>query len=195
VETDADLYSLDYHRKIELEETPMAERLAQYIKNRFDPVHATDYGCSTGIYVRELIAQGIDAMGFDNSQAAIDHCVCPNIEQVDITDSSAVGLRYADLGLCIEVAEHIPERNADDLMRFLLRHTKHWLIFSAAVPGQGGVGHVNCQPRDYWITKFEKRGWVVDLVETCAMVETMACGYHLGWFVNNAMVLRPIRRG
>lgn len=199
METNADpVYDLEYHRKIEAEEGPQAERLALHLKERFsdpDPLitRVTDFGCSTGVYVRELAHVGFQAIGIEYSEDAVKHAVCPFVEWGDITESYD-GIGICELGLCIEVAEHIPEDRSDDLIRFLIRHTKRWLVFSAAIPGQGGVGHVNCQTKTYWISKFEKRGWIVDHVETDKMISYMKNGYHMGWMIQNAMVLRPIRR-
>ncbi len=33
------------------------------------------------------------------------------------------------------------------------------MLFSAAIPCQGGFDHINEQPQDYWIEKFKKRGF------------------------------------
>ena len=65
------------------------------------------------------------------------------------------------------------------------------VIFSAAVPGQGGIGHINCRPKIDWIKRFHQLGWVVDLDATNHLLSYMRQGYHMGWFVNNAMVLIP----
>jgi hypothetical protein len=35
------------------------------------------------------------------------------------------------------------------------------VVFSAAVVGQEGIGHINCQPHEYWHGKFEERGYVM----------------------------------
>jgi hypothetical protein len=191
-----ELYTSDYHKKIEIEESPQAERLAQWITDvcQLDQLaKVTDFGCSTGIYIRALRARGILASGVENSRAALDNKVCEHVEMGDITTHCEI--RWAcDGGLCIEVAEHIDPASSDDVIRCLVRHTRKWLIFSAAVPGQGGVGHINCQPKDYWIEKFEKRGWVVDHIKTLSLLKFMGAGYHLGWFIQNAMFLRPLRR-
>jgi len=34
------------------------------------------------------------------------------------------------------------------------------VLFSAALPGQGGVGHINEQPLSYWRSLFAKHGYV-----------------------------------
>lgn len=55
--------------------------------------------------------------------------------------------------MCLEVAEHIPEGKADNLVK-LITSSAPLALFSAAIPGQGGVRHVNEQYPSYWIAKF-----------------------------------------
>ena len=61
--------------------------------------------------------------------------------------------------MSIEVAEHLPESAADGFCR-TLASASDYLLFSAAIPGQGGVGHFNEQPLPYWVDKFWKLGFV-----------------------------------
>ena len=49
-----------------------------------------------------------------------------------------------DLALCLEVAEHIPSWHSGKLLTMLAGARR--LVFSAAVPNQGGQLHVNEQP-------------------------------------------------
>lgn len=63
-----------------------------------------------------------------------------------------------DVVMCIEVAEHLPESAADTLCDTIAKHVRRYLLFTAAPPGQRGRGHVNCQPPEYWMEKFEDRG-------------------------------------
>jgi SAM-dependent methyltransferase len=66
--------------------------------------------------------------------------------------------RFFDLVLCVEVGEHLPEASADTLVDTIVRHAGD-IVFGAAVPGQEGVGHINCQPHEYWHAKFAERGY------------------------------------
>lgn len=66
--------------------------------------------------------------------------------------------RYFDLVLCLETGEHLPEEASDTLVDTLVRHAGD-IVFSAAVPGQEGAGHINCQPHEYWHAKFAARGF------------------------------------
>ena len=65
--------------------------------------------------------------------------------------------RY-DLAVCLEVAEHLPESSASDLVRTLTTLAPI-VLFSAAIPGQGGVGHINERWPSYWKSRFEEHGF------------------------------------
>jgi hypothetical protein len=63
-------------------------------------------------------------------------------------------------------------------------------VWTAARPGQGGVGHVNCRPRDYWAQKFVEAGLVVDQEATSDSIAYCKRGYHMGWFTQNLICFR-----
>lgn len=65
-----------------------------------------------------------------------------------------------DLAVCLEVAEHLPADRAEDLVAGLCAIAP-CVVFSAAIPGQGGHGHVNEQPPGYWSAMFEGYGFEV----------------------------------
>jgi hypothetical protein len=65
-----------------------------------------------------------------------------------------------DVALCLEVAEHVDAKHAKHLIRELCRVSRA-VVWSAAIPGQGGDGHVNEQPPSYWNMLFEQRGWTL----------------------------------
>ena len=66
--------------------------------------------------------------------------------------------RY-DLALSLEVAEHLPAASADVFVDSLTA-LSDFVVFSAAIPGQGGRHHINEQWLEYWLERFEKRGYV-----------------------------------
>jgi hypothetical protein len=75
----------------------------------------------------------------------------------DLTTPLYLG-RAFNLVLCLEVGEHLPEASADTLVDNIVYHGGD-IVFSAAVPGQEGVGHINCQPHEYWHAKFAEHGY------------------------------------
>jgi hypothetical protein len=63
-----------------------------------------------------------------------------------------------EVAVCLEVAEHLDPAVSDNLVRFLCTQAKV-VVFSAAVPGQGGDAHINCQPREAWHERFTQQGF------------------------------------
>ncbi len=63
-----------------------------------------------------------------------------------------------DCILCIEVLEHFHENRALEILDFICKNT-NLVLFSAAIPGQNGVGHINCQRHSYWHQQFKSKGF------------------------------------
>ena len=76
----------------------------------------------------------------------------------DLSRPFRLGRRF-DLVQSLEVAEHIPPAQAEIFVDHLAAHGDV-ILFSAAVPGQGGEFHVNEQPYEYWRQKFAARGFL-----------------------------------
>jgi SAM-dependent methyltransferase len=124
------------------------------------PSSVLDVGCGRGIWLaawsRQATARvlGIDGDYVARSSLAIDpSCFLSR----DISKPFDLQERF-ELVQCLEVAEHVPNESADTLIDNLVRHGDV-ILFSAAVPGQGGEFHVNEQPYEYWRAKFNARGY------------------------------------
>lgn len=141
-----------------------------------------DVGCGPGVYVDALRAAGFTVDGIDPDSS------CP-LERVSVFDHEFNNYCGYDVCLCLEVAEHINPELADLFVQKLVR-TAPTIIFSAALPGQGGHGHINCQPREYWAHKFGCCNYVYDAEATNRLCDFMRSGYHMGWFVNNVQIFR-----
>jgi len=66
--------------------------------------------------------------------------------------------RKFDLCLCLEVAEHLNQDRAEALVEMLCGLSDQ-VLFSAAIPFQGGVGHVNEQWQSWWGELFKRNGF------------------------------------
>ena len=186
------MYDRDFHMSIENNEAPQADRLGKYIATYISPRAFVDFGCSTGLYLREvqLNLPLIPTIGYEFSREAVDHALCKHIYQVDLTQDLGTVKTPNTLGLCLEVLEHIDDAHWKPVLKNIVKSCDK-VIFSAAVPGQGGTGHINCRPKIDWIKRFHELGWVVDLDASVHLLNYMNEGYHMGWFANNAMVLIP----
>lgn len=127
---------------------------------------AADVGCGAGAWLRALHDAGVaDVDGYDGGYVdrAMLRVAPERFHAVDLRDAPALPRRY-DLALSLEVAEHLPPDCADGFVAMLTRAAPV-VAFSAAIPGQGGVGHLNERWQDHWRGLFATRGYrPVDLV-------------------------------
>jgi len=182
------------HEKIEKEEAPQALRLARWIKRNFDPNNIIDIGCSTGFYLypfRNRRTLGIDYNSKEKHGKIFRNKKYSEIEMLNFDLSKSISefkFERFDVGLCLEVAEHIDEKFENILIDNIVSLCRV-LIFSAAVPGQGGDGHINLKHQPYWLKHFEVRGMFYDAAETIALRQYMLQGAHMGWFTNNMFIV------
>jgi 2-polyprenyl-3-methyl-5-hydroxy-6-metoxy-1,4-benzoquinol methylase len=167
------------------EEKPFADRLATWTKNVLQPKRVVDLGCGPGMYVTSLREAGVQAFGYDIDERAKDrlHLGVHHTSMFEVNDP-------ADVVFCIEVAEHIPDTLEGEVVKAMSRNTLPGgtLVWSAAHPGQGGVGHINCRPKEHWSALLQKEGLRRDYDREEQMKSWIRTGYHMGWFTMNAMV-------
>ena len=70
-------------------------------------------------------------------------CVHLGVEQLtyDIFTSHNKHMPVYDMTMSVEVAEHIPLRLQPKMVDWLIDHSRTWIVFTAAHPGQPGEGH------------------------------------------------------
>ena len=90
--------------------------------------------------------------------------------------------------MCIEVAEHIDSEFEDQVVEKVVSTVGKTLIWTAAVPGQGGIGHINCKNKEEWSEKIVKAGLTRNYEKEKELIEYISQGYHMGWFKSNVMV-------
>lgn len=127
------------------------------------PASVVDVGCGEGHLLDAFGGLGVTKrLGIDGPWVAIDRSHergFADFAQDEQYPAGLDGLPF-DLVCCLEVAEHVPEARAEQFVDWLLA-LGSLLVFSAAVPGQGGEGHVNEQWPGYWADKFRRRGVAV----------------------------------
>ena len=129
------------------------------LHERFQPQSVVDLGCGGGQWAAAFLALGTpDVIGIDGPWVPAEALVLPEdrFEVRDLSDPQPLA-RTFDLALCLEVAEHLPHDVAPRLVHLLARAAPV-VVFSAAIPGQGGDGHVNEQPASYWADLFAAEG-------------------------------------
>lgn len=126
----------------------------------YRPDSIVDIGCGVGSWLAAAEEFGVSRLfGVDGDWVSKDQLMSQSIQFENMNfEVSNTSLPRAELAICVEVAEHISEKNSDNFIR-LFCEAADTLIFSAAIPGQGGLGHVNEQPQSYWRKKIEARGF------------------------------------
>jgi glycosyltransferase involved in cell wall biosynthesis len=177
---------IDYEQ-VALEERPFANRLATWIKEVINPNDVIDIGCGPGTYTYAMTDIGVNCIGID-----IDPRI-DNEENLFVEDLLRLNGKYQKpLVVCLEVAEHIDPQYSDQIAKQIYDclSPNGILIWTAAQPGQGGVGHINCRPKQYWCDKFKNLGLIheLDLQNKC--LEYCFDGYFMRWFTNNLLCFR-----
>ena len=121
---------------------------------------AIDVGCGVGTWLSVLKKMGVKKIcGMDGNWVSKEYLVIPkdSFFTQDL-ENFRIENNY-DLAVSLEVAEHISSDNANSFTRELAQ-CSDFILFSAATPGQGGVGHINEQWTGYWSSQFTKHGFI-----------------------------------
>ena len=132
------------------------------VKHLLRPTSVIDVGCGRGAWLRAFQELGVSTIcGLDGEYVDRAKLLIPPecFTCTDLSKPFNVEGHY-DLGICLEVAEHLPEEMASILVRNLVDAAPA-VLFSAAAPGQGGTHHINEQMPAYWRALFRRHGYVL----------------------------------
>lgn len=155
-------YDTKYFKNRQEGSARSAELVIPVIKSLLTTSSVLEVGCGTGSWLRVWKANGLsDVHGVDGEwvnkeQLEID---VDEFTSHDLTKPLDLKKKF-DLVSSLEVAEHIEEKYADIFIESLIRHSET-VLFSAAIPYQGGTDHFNEQWLDYWQAKFSDRGYTL----------------------------------
>lgn len=126
----------------------------------FKPESILDVGCGTGTWLKVFKDSGVSNIyGIDGANVNPDQLLISESEFIekDLREQFSLGKTF-DLVLSLEVAEHLPEAVSTIFVESLCRHGVT-ILFSAAIPRQGGQNHLNEQWPEYWAAKFKQFGF------------------------------------
>lgn len=156
-----------------------SERLAKILTNNIRGL-VYDVGCGRGDYVNHFNASGVSCIGIEGTDFDNGNMVW------DLTVPFGSSMTKGTV-VCLEVAEHIPQKYESVFLDNLQSLTSKYLFMSWAIKGQGGHGHVNEQDKDYVLKVMNQRGFKLNQYATKKIREAMV-GDKCWWFAQSMYV-------
>ncbi len=137
-----------------------AEQVVPYVVSLFRPQSVVDVGCGTGTWAAEFRRQGVpEVMGIDGAYIDRSQLRIPESTFLSWDLELPLASRQTfDLAISVEVAEHLSPSRASSFVEDLTSLAPV-VLFSAAIPFQGGTNHVNEQWGSYWHSLFVAKGF------------------------------------
>lgn len=127
----------------------------------FKPKSVVDVGCGSGAWSCAFKKLGCDIVGIDGEYVRQEDLLIDrktDFYEHDLEERLILDRKF-DLAISLEVAEHLTPDRADSFVEDLTK-LSDIVVFSAALPGQGGTNHINEQPHSYWVKKFSRFGYL-----------------------------------
>jgi SAM-dependent methyltransferase len=157
------------------------EIAAQY----FSAKSMLDVGCGLGTWLAVAQQMGIEVAGVEGPWCEIDKLEVDRglVKITDLEKPIELGRRF-DFAVCLEVGEHLSPNAAPHLVDSLVRHSD-LILFSAAIPFQGGHHHVNEKFLNYWLDLFAQQGFIgVDIFRAQLWTDSS-----IHWWLRQNLVL------
>lgn len=154
------IYSNEFFDYIDAGARRSAQRMIKQVQPWLNAQSVIDLGSGRGVWLREWMGAGVsDVLAADGDYVDRDRLAVPDecFHACDLTQPLDLGRRF-DLAQSLEVGEHLPNSASETLVESLTRHSDR-VLFSAAVPGQGGEFHINERPLAFWQGLFAAQGY------------------------------------
>ena len=179
-------YDKHFYESIDADSYQSALQILPEIVSLRQIDNVVDVGCGTGSWLSAALNLGVkEVHGFDGDYVNRGMLRIPSDAFTPINLAKGIPeLPRSDLCICLEVAEHLPSDMAEDLVRALVK-TSDMVLFSAAIPGQGGTSHLNEQWQSYWARKFKHHNYCsIDIVRRLHWSNSNVCV----WYRQNAIL-------
>ena len=139
-----------------------AKVILPFVFGLIHPSSVVDVGCGVGAWLSVAKSLGVRrVLGVDGKWAQLqDDFMLSDSEfqSADLSKPLRANGEF-DLAVSLEVGEHLPDSSSQYLVDSLVS-LGDVVLFSAAIPGQGGTNHINEQWPSYWARKFLKHGYL-----------------------------------
>ena len=138
-----------------------ARIILRIVNDALHPKSVIDVGCGVGTWLKAWSELGVeDIAGIDGDYVRDHQLLIPSdrFQRMDLAAPTQISRRF-DLVESLEVTEHLPSSAAESFVAFLVS-VGSVILFSAAIPNQGGVHHINEQWPEYWADQFSKHGFI-----------------------------------
>lgn len=161
----------------------LAQALVEFFTKE-KAVTIVDFGCGPAKYVKALVDNKFDCMGYDGNPNT--HTISNGLAKViDLAVPFDFNKKF-DWVLCLEVGEHLPKKYEKIFLDNIHLHNSKGIVLSWALRGQGGYGHFNEKNNDEVKKMMESYGYENDL-DAEKYLRSKAT---LWWFKNTIMVFR-----
>jgi SAM-dependent methyltransferase len=155
-------YSRDYFRNITPGSLTSAREIVPLVIELVRPRSVIDVGCGRGAWLSVFKELGVETIyGVDSDYVDPRDLLFPaeRFTPIDLGKPFCLPMHF-DLVVSLEVAEHLAAESAENFIDSLTRLAPV-VLFSSAIPHQGGRHHVNEQWPEYWAKLFQARGYQV----------------------------------
>jgi SAM-dependent methyltransferase len=172
-----------------------ARRILPIVFDAVKPRSVVDVGCGVGTWLDVARDLGASTVGYEGDWVKSLPPTYPGLEirAADLEQPLRAGGTF-DLAISMEVAEHLSPTRAESFVADLVALAPH-VLFSAAVPGQGGNNHINEQWQSYWAERFAAHGYGPRDIVRPAVRDDGSVAY---WYRQNAVLYSsgcPLERG
>lgn len=153
-------YNESYYQDLIANSSESAARIIPFITELIAPKSVVDVGCGVGVWLSFFRKRGVeDILGIDGPWVNEKYLQIPKDKFLvhDLKTPLIINRKF-DLVISLEVAEHLPQESAGNFVTSITG-LGPVILFSAAIPMQGGILHINEQWPDYWIRLFESKGY------------------------------------
>ena len=157
-----------FHHHESLYSDSSAEVIVPLLVDLFNPKTVVDVGCGIANFLKIFLkynienVKGLDGAWVDLSKLAANIPV-EKFQKIDLEREfeqyAQENAKKYDLLISLEVAEHLSVDYSKNFIKSLCA-LSDTIVFSAAVPLQGGQNHLNEQWHSYWIKIFNEMGYV-----------------------------------